>query len=86
MEPRDDRLSVRLPQPELIRRRVRGSSSSRRTCRTQLLAGIIYAVTMSLIALTTTYVYCDIRVRNEVGEEREAAELPAEIGLSIGFG
>ena len=38
---------------------------------------------MPFVALTTAYVYFDARVRNELVDERDAAELPAEIGLSV---
>jgi hypothetical protein len=43
-----------------------------------VIAGVIYAVTMPLVALTTTYVYFDRRVTDELAEP-VAAELPAEI-------
>jgi hypothetical protein len=46
-------------------------------------AGIVYAVTMPFVALTTGYVYFDARVRTELTEERETAVLPEEIGLSF---
>ena len=45
-------------------------------------AGVIYSVSMPLVAITTTYVYFDRRVEGELGEEREPAQLPAEIELS----
>jgi hypothetical protein len=47
-----------------------------------VVAGVIYAVTMPFVALTTAYVYFDARVRLELEGEHHAAELPAEIGLS----
>jgi hypothetical protein len=48
-----------------------------------VVAGIIYAVAMPFVALTTAYVYFDSRVRHEQAEEREARVLPAEIELSV---
>jgi hypothetical protein len=47
-----------------------------------VVAGVVYAVTMPFVALTTAYVYFDARVRVELEGERHPAELPAEIGLS----
>jgi VPS62-like protein len=47
-----------------------------------IVAGVIYAVTMPFVALTTAYVYFDARVRNELGAAEVSAVLPAEIGLS----
>jgi hypothetical protein len=46
-----------------------------------VVAGVVYAVTMPFVALTTGYVYFDARVRGELAPEGEAAELPAEIRL-----
>jgi hypothetical protein len=46
-----------------------------------VVAGVIYAVTMPFVALTTAYVYFDARVRSELARE-QPAELPAEISLS----
>ena len=46
-----------------------------------VIAGLVYAVTMPFLALTTTYVYFDLRVRNELAPADEPDELPAEIGL-----
>ena len=51
-----------------------------------VIAGIVYSVTMPFVALTTAYVYFDVRVRAELAGEREEAELPAEIELSIDHG
>jgi hypothetical protein len=48
-----------------------------------LIAGLVYAVTMPFVAIATTYVYFDTRVRDELAPEREPDELPAEIQLSI---
>jgi hypothetical protein len=45
-----------------------------------VVAGIVYAVAMPFVALTTTYVYFDARVGGEL-EERGPAVLPAEIEL-----
>ncbi len=47
-----------------------------------VVAGVIYAVTMPFVALTTAYVYFDARVRLELEGQHHPAELPAEIGLS----
>jgi hypothetical protein len=46
-----------------------------------LVAGIVYALTMPLVAITTAYVYFDRRVAHELGGEIEAPELPAEIEI-----
>ena len=46
-----------------------------------VVAGLIYAVTMPLVAITTTYVYFDRRVADELAEPA-TYELPAEIELS----
>jgi hypothetical protein len=46
-----------------------------------VIAGLVYTVTMPFVALTTTYVYFDARVRGELDAEREPVELPAEIEL-----
>ncbi len=47
-----------------------------------IVAGVVYALAMPFVALTTAYVYFDARVRNELGAEREPEELPAEIEFS----
>ena len=47
-----------------------------------LIAGLVYAVTMPFVALATAYVYFDTRVRDELAPEHEPGELPAEIQLS----
>ncbi len=45
-----------------------------------VLAGILYAVAMPAVGITTTYVYYDTRVRERLGQaERAPQELPAEI-------
>jgi hypothetical protein len=47
-----------------------------------VVAALLYAVAMPFIAITTTYVYFDTRVREEQEERAPApAELPAEIAL-----
>jgi hypothetical protein len=48
-----------------------------------VIAGLIYAVTMPFVALTTAYVYFDCRVRDELAGEETIDRLPAEIGLSL---
>jgi hypothetical protein len=50
-----------------------------------VIAGIVYAITMPFVALTTGYVYFDARVRSELADERETAVLPEEVGLSFRF-
>jgi len=47
-----------------------------------LIAGLVYVVTVPFVALATTYVYFDVRVRDELAPAREPAELPAEIELA----
>jgi predicted membrane metal-binding protein len=47
-----------------------------------VIAGIVYGITMPFVALATAYVYFDARVRSELADEREAAVLPEEVGLS----
>jgi hypothetical protein len=47
-----------------------------------VVAGIVYAVTMPVVALITAYVYFDVRVRRELADERAPLQLPAEIELS----
>jgi hypothetical protein len=47
-----------------------------------LVAGLIYSVTMPLVAIATAYVYFDRRVENELAVDAEVAELPAEIELA----
>ncbi len=47
-----------------------------------VVAGVVYSLTMPLVAITTTYVYCDRRVDVELGGELEPAKLPAEIELA----
>jgi hypothetical protein len=47
-----------------------------------LVAGVVNAVTMPFVALTTAYVYFDARGRVELEPSDEPAELPAEFQLS----
>jgi hypothetical protein len=47
-----------------------------------VVAGVVYSITMPFVALTTAYVYFDARVRTELENEQHPAQLPAEIGLS----
>jgi hypothetical protein len=47
-----------------------------------VIAGLVYAVTMPFVALTTAYVYFDLRVRDELAPQHESDELPAEVGLA----
>jgi hypothetical protein len=47
-----------------------------------VVAGVVYAVSMPFVALTTAYVYFDARVRTELAAEHVTRELPAEISLS----
>jgi hypothetical protein len=47
-----------------------------------LVAGIIYALTMPLVAITTAYVYFDRRVAFELREDVAITQLPAEIEVA----
>ena len=49
-----------------------------------VVAGVVYALAMPFVALTTAYVYFDRRTRLELEPEREShpSELPAEIQLT----
>jgi hypothetical protein len=47
-----------------------------------VLAGIVYALAMPFVALVTTYLYFDARVRQELPTEADPDELPAEIAIS----
>ena len=49
-----------------------------------VVAGVVYALAMPFVALTTAYVYFDARVRDELAREPEPEELPAEIDLGWG--
>ena len=44
-----------------------------------VIAGVVYMLTMPLVAITTLYVYFDGRVRNELAGDLPPGELPAEI-------
>ncbi len=48
-----------------------------------VVAGVVYAVAMPFVALVTSYVYFDSRVRLELEPADEPHELPAEIQLSV---
>jgi hypothetical protein len=45
-----------------------------------IVAGIVYTAAMPFVALTTTYVYYDVRTRHELEPEEDVDELPAELG------
>jgi hypothetical protein len=47
-----------------------------------VIAGIVYAVTVPFFTLTTAYVYFDARVREELADDGEPDALPAEIELA----
>ena len=47
-----------------------------------VVAGVVYALAMPFVALTTSYVYFDARARHELEPEVEPGDLPAEIQLS----
>jgi hypothetical protein len=47
-----------------------------------LFSGIVYAVVMPFVALTTVYLYFDMRVRDELAPEPDSDRLPAEIDFS----
>jgi hypothetical protein len=45
-----------------------------------IVSGLIYAVAMPLVGITTTYVYYDVLAREHLAEhESPEAELPAEV-------
>ena len=46
-----------------------------------IVAGIVYALAMPFVALTSSYVYFDARVREELEQEEAPPVLPAEIAL-----
>jgi hypothetical protein len=50
-----------------------------------LIAGVVYALTLPFVALATTYVYFDTRVRDELSAKSGSDELPAEIELGGGL-
>jgi hypothetical protein len=47
-----------------------------------LVAGVIYALTMPFVAITTVYVYFDRRVAYELAGDVVVTELPAEIEIA----
>jgi hypothetical protein len=47
-----------------------------------LIAGVVYMLTMPFIALTTMYVYLDTRVGDELRPPPDPSQLPAQIELS----
>jgi hypothetical protein len=47
-------------------------------------AGVVYALAMPFVALTTVYVYFDARVRNELEPELGIGPLAAKLELGIG--
>jgi len=53
-----------------------------RDAETDLVAGVVYALAMPFVALTTAYVYFDARVRAELEPDPGVAELPAEIDFA----
>ena len=46
-----------------------------------LIAGVVYAITLPFVALTTTYVYFDARVRERLAPAGAVGDLPAEMEL-----
>ena len=61
------------------RRRCSSSSRALPLALLNVVAGVVYAVAMPFVALTTAYVYFDMRVRDELPHEASADTLPAEI-------
>jgi hypothetical protein len=49
-----------------------------------VVAGIVYALAMPFVALTTSYVYFDLRARHALAGEVASGPLPAEIDLARG--
>jgi hypothetical protein len=49
-----------------------------------VVAGVVYALAMPFVALTTSYVYFDLRARAELEPARVAGDLPAEFELTTG--
>jgi hypothetical protein len=47
-----------------------------------VVSGVVYALAMPFVAIATTYVYFDARVRAELEPREAPADLPAEIELS----
>lgn len=48
-----------------------------------LVAGVVYAVAMPFVALTTAYAYFDARVEGALEAEHQRGDLPAEIELGV---
>jgi hypothetical protein len=46
-----------------------------------IIAGVVYALAMPFVALTTSYAYFDVRAREEIEREQAPAIAPAEIAL-----
>ena len=49
-----------------------------------IVAGVVYMVTMPFVALTTAYAYFDARVADELRPSTAPGDLPPEIELSTG--
>jgi hypothetical protein len=49
-----------------------------------IVAGIVYVLTMPFVALATGYVYFDMRVRQELEDRTQPAVLPPEVELGYG--
>ena len=49
-----------------------------------IIAGVVYVLTMPYVALATGYVYFDMRVREELEDRTQPAVLPAEAELGLG--
>ena len=49
-----------------------------------IIAGIVYVLTMPYVALATGYVYFDMRVREELEDRTQPAVLPPEVELGYG--
>jgi hypothetical protein len=48
-----------------------------------VVAGVVYALAMPFVALTSTYVYVDARAREALEPERPRGPLPAEVELGV---
>jgi hypothetical protein len=51
-----------------------------------MVAGLVYAIAIPFVALTTAYVYFDLRTRAELDERAERDVLPAEIAIGADGG